>query len=228
MEQFCVYLTVYKGNKLPPFYIGSTSIKKILKGYKGSVSSKRYKSIWRQEVTNNPQLFKVNVIKTFLTRDDAYNHEKKLQILLRVIYNPLYINLSISRILPTGYGRLNPFYGKKHKQSSKKAMVANRRDYIGEDNPFYGKNHSTETKQRIGKKSARQKHTQAKKKYWSETRRGPRNGFYQKTHSEETKQRWRETRHLARWYNNGAQAILRMEHPGEGWVRGRLPLKNKA
>ena len=30
---YCVYLTIYTGNKLPPFYIGSTSLKKINKGY---------------------------------------------------------------------------------------------------------------------------------------------------------------------------------------------------
>jgi hypothetical protein len=36
---YCVYLTIYKGNNLPPFYIGSTSIDKIDGGYHGSVMS---------------------------------------------------------------------------------------------------------------------------------------------------------------------------------------------
>ena len=30
---YCVYLTIYRGNKLPPFYIGYSSINKIKAGY---------------------------------------------------------------------------------------------------------------------------------------------------------------------------------------------------
>lgn len=45
-NQYCVYHTTYIGNKLPPNYIGSTSVEKIKKGYYGSVKSKSYKSIW--------------------------------------------------------------------------------------------------------------------------------------------------------------------------------------
>lgn len=29
MKKFCVYCTVYSGNKLPPFYIGSSSVSRI-------------------------------------------------------------------------------------------------------------------------------------------------------------------------------------------------------
>jgi hypothetical protein len=34
---FAVYLTSYKGNKLPPFYIGSSSVSALNSGYHGSV-----------------------------------------------------------------------------------------------------------------------------------------------------------------------------------------------
>lgn len=45
---YCTYLTVYKGNKLPPFYIGYTSVDNILnKSYRGSPESKKYKSVWK-------------------------------------------------------------------------------------------------------------------------------------------------------------------------------------
>ena len=47
---YCTYLTIYSGNKLPTFYIGSTSVEKIEQGYRGSVSSKRYQSIWEKEL----------------------------------------------------------------------------------------------------------------------------------------------------------------------------------
>ena len=43
---YCVYLTVYSGNLLPMFYIGSSSVKKIQNGYCGSISSKKYKNVF--------------------------------------------------------------------------------------------------------------------------------------------------------------------------------------
>lgn len=45
-KTYCTYVTFYSGNKLPPFYIGSTSVDKIEKGYRGSVKSKRWKQIY--------------------------------------------------------------------------------------------------------------------------------------------------------------------------------------
>jgi hypothetical protein len=39
---FCVYVTFYRGNKLPPFYIGSTYLENMNRGYKGSPRSKKY------------------------------------------------------------------------------------------------------------------------------------------------------------------------------------------
>ena len=61
---YCTYLTVYTGNKLPPFYIGSTSVDNISKGYRGSVLSKNYKSIWKQELHSHPDLFKMSAAHT--------------------------------------------------------------------------------------------------------------------------------------------------------------------
>lgn len=57
MSRYCVYLTIYTGNKLPIFYIGSTSVKKFMNGYRGSVSSKEYGKIWKEEIKLNPHLF---------------------------------------------------------------------------------------------------------------------------------------------------------------------------
>ena len=61
---YCTYLTIYKGNKLPPFYIGSTSVDKINTGYHGTVSSKKYKDIYKQELITNPQIFKTKILTT--------------------------------------------------------------------------------------------------------------------------------------------------------------------
>jgi len=91
---YCVYLTIYRGNKLPPFYIGSSSVRKVARGYRGSVTSKEYKNIWLSELKLNPQLFSSIIIASFSTRQEAYDKEDCIQRTLQVIRNPLYINRS--------------------------------------------------------------------------------------------------------------------------------------
>ena len=59
---YCVYFTIYKGSRLPPFYVGSTKIAKIARGYHGSVSSALWGSIWKQEIRENPHLFMTLII----------------------------------------------------------------------------------------------------------------------------------------------------------------------
>jgi hypothetical protein len=91
---YCTYLTVYTGNKLPPFYIGSTSIDKINKGYRGSVASKNYKSIWKQELELHPELFKTIILTRHETRQDAQDKEIIFHESFSVARNPLYINMA--------------------------------------------------------------------------------------------------------------------------------------
>ena len=90
---YCVYLTIYKGNKLPPFYIGSTSIEKIYKGYKGSVESKKYGKIWKNEIKNCSDLFCVKIISVHNTREEAYDKELKFLKHLKIQNNELYVNI---------------------------------------------------------------------------------------------------------------------------------------
>lgn len=92
---YCTYLTVYFGNKLPPFYIGYVKFEKIKKGYRGSVRSKKYKSIWERELIENPHLFRTIVLTIHETRDEAYEREKEFQYQLNVVKNPLYTNLAV-------------------------------------------------------------------------------------------------------------------------------------
>ena len=78
-------------------------------------------------------------------------------------------------------GELNPFYGKKHSEGSKKKMRENCPKRFGEENPMYGiggflgKKHSKKTKETL-----------------SDMRKGNKNPFYGKTHSEETKRKMRQ------------------------------------
>lgn len=91
---YCVYLTIYRGNKLPPFYIGSTSLAKVSTGYHGSVSSKEYGKIWKQELRDNPDQFKTIILSEHSTRAAAFDHEEYLQKARKVVINPMYINRS--------------------------------------------------------------------------------------------------------------------------------------
>lgn len=121
MNLYCTYLTTYHGNKLPQFYIGSTSIKIIRTGYHGSVKSKLYKEIWNSEILNNPHLFKTKIISTHGTRKEALNKEKILQERLNVVKSSMYINQAIATV--NGFfgmdvsGKNNPAYKRIYKPS---------------------------------------------------------------------------------------------------------------
>jgi hypothetical protein len=93
---YCVYLTIYSGNLLPPYYIGSTSLEKYNKGYKGSVSSKKYKTIWKNELKNHSELFDVLILDEFNTRQEALNAEYILQKKLNVVKSDQFINLTFA------------------------------------------------------------------------------------------------------------------------------------
>lgn len=128
---YCVYLTTYFGNKLPPFYIGSASIDRISKGYRGTVSSKRYKSIWKQELADNPQLFRTRIICQFASRKEALEKEKKLQMLLNVVPNNMYINQALA--CPNGFfgidvkGKNNPMFGRSFSDESRERISSARK-----------------------------------------------------------------------------------------------------
>jgi len=110
---YVVYVTFYRGNKMPPFYIGSTSDSRILKGYNGSPRSKEYRSVWRSERRKNPNLFRTVVLKGFETHLESVEHEKYLQVQFHAVENPMFINMSYAN---RGFGRdvsgkNNPMYG---------------------------------------------------------------------------------------------------------------------
>lgn len=137
---YCVYLTVYRGNKLPPFYIGSSSVDRVNSGYHGSVVSKKYKNVWQQELKNNPALFKTTIICTHSNRKEAHEKENKLQKALGVVKSKMYINMSFAQ--PNGYaGRdvskeNNPYYGKKHSPEVRAKMSESKQ---GDKHPWKGK-----------------------------------------------------------------------------------------
>ena len=116
---YCVYLTVYSGNLLPPFYIGSSSVKKVTNGYHGTVKSKKYKNLYHKELKDYPHLFKTHIISVFNKRQEALEKENILQRKLKVIESPLYFNEAYARNFGMSTkGNKNGFFGKHHSEET--------------------------------------------------------------------------------------------------------------
>ena len=77
---------------MPPFYIGSTSANKINSGYRGSVCSKKWKLIWKQELKDHPNLFHTEIVSLHETRKEAVDEEEKYQREETAVNNTLYLN----------------------------------------------------------------------------------------------------------------------------------------
>lgn len=155
--QFCVYLTIYSGNKLPPFYIGSTSIVKIKNGYRGSPRSKKFGEIFHQELKDNPHLFRTIIIRKYYSRKNAIYNERLLQIQFNVVKSNQFINMSIAA--PNGFfgmncsGKNSPKYGKEGCKGERNGMYGYK---WGENHPkgMQGKKHSEESNEKNRKSNS--------------------------------------------------------------------------
>lgn len=98
---------------MPRYYIGSSSVEKVNNGYRGSVASIAYRSIWESEPDS---LFETKILKEFDDRKSALEYELELHKQYDVVNNPEYINMSLA--VPNGYfgrdvaGNKNPMSGK--------------------------------------------------------------------------------------------------------------------
>ena len=153
MDIYCTYLTVYRGSKLPPFYIGSKDTKSVLEGYRGSVVSKEYKEIFKEELLNNPSLFDTKIISFHSSRKEAYLKERSLYSSLQVHINPLYINKTIA-YAPIGVSNKN----RKFSDAHKKAMSdSQKKRYQEKGNPNLGRKNKPASEERKKKISAANK-----------------------------------------------------------------------
>jgi hypothetical protein len=207
---FAVYLTTYSGAVLPPFYIGSSSIKKIKSGYHGSVKSKKYKSIWEEELKNNPHFFLTKILSFWGTREEALIEELRIQKEHDVVKSGLFINLAFA--CPNGFfgrdvsGENHPRYGSRGKEVSSETRLKLSNAFTGENNPMWGKfgdNHpafgNKDTHEQRLKKSQRilgennpmwgKSHTDITKEKISNKVSGELNGMFGKPRTEETRQK---------------------------------------
>ena len=157
---FCTYFTLYTGDKLPPFYIGSTKLARLDKGYHGSVLSKEYSAIWKDELKRNPSSFTTVVISEHQTRQEAFEKELELHLLVDAVNSPLYINKA------NAMSRFN-MQGARHSEETRAKMSMSRQ----------GLKHSEETKQKMSearikrlKENPYSEETRAKMSAYAKTR----------------------------------------------------------
>lgn len=144
MNIYCVYLTIYRGNKLPMFYIGSTSMSKLNSGYRGSVLSKKYKETWNNELSTNPHLFETKIISYHDTREQAFDKEETLQRLLNVVPSEMYINESYAK---GGFSMAGKSLSEEHKRKLSKIMKSD--EMKSKLSPNLGKRTSQETIEKL-------------------------------------------------------------------------------
>ncbi len=118
-ETYIVYLTTYSGDtELPPYYIGSTNMHEIQKGYTGSVSSEKWEALYLSEKKNNSGSFSVELIsEEFDVRQDALDRELEEQIKVDAKNNPLYFNMAHAKGC---FGNMGPEAEVKRQKSRSK------------------------------------------------------------------------------------------------------------
>lgn len=167
-KPYCVYITFYRGNKMPLFYPGSGRTVDVLdRKYFGSPKSKRYSQIFKQELKDNPHLFESKVLCTFTDRKQATYKEYRLLKQLNVIKNSLYINQALPA--PNGFfgmengGDLHPHYGKRGekcfrfgriwsqeiKDKMRNSQIGDKNHMFGKISPMRGRNMSNESKNKM-------------------------------------------------------------------------------
>lgn len=185
--KYCVYLTKYNGTKLPKYYVGSSSVKRVTKGYRGSVKSKKFKEIWTKELYENFNLFDTKIISYHNTREEALQNELKYQMEHDVVSSLEYINESLAT--PNG------FFG---------------RDVFGKNNPMYRRNHTEETKKLISKNHHNVK---GSLNPWY---KNPTNGFKGKKHTEKSKLKMSLAERNISGQNNPMYGLKGENHPAYG------------
>lgn len=165
--KYVVYLTMYKGTLLPRWYIGSSTIERVVNGYNGSVASKKWKEIYKKEQKENKELFTTRVLSYHKTKKDALEEECRVQRLHEVPKNEKYFN--------EAYASKNGFRGGDTSYAI---------DYDKIKENFDGSEHWRVINDRIKERRA---NSEEYNKWYIERRRPCRSSFLGKHHTENAK-----------------------------------------
>lgn len=204
MKRYCTYITHYTGNKLPKWYIGSSTEERIKNGYNGSVVSVKWKDLYRSEQKENKHLFKTRILSYYDTVQESQAEELRLQKMHNVVKNNNYFNEAYASV--NGCfgrdvsGKLNPMYnlGRTLSETHKK-NIGN--SVSGEKNGMYGKTHTDEVRRKLSVINSRPLEERLSKENADKVRRAvseaqlgkPKSEEHKKKLSEASKKRWANT-----------------------------------
>ena len=215
------------------FYVGVHKTKDMNDGYMGSG-----KIIQRAIEKYGIENFQKEILEVFNNSKEMYDREKEI-VTEEFLKTENAYNLKLGGnggwdyITKNGLDR-TPETLKKRSEGIKKSYIG--RDCSGKNGSFFGKKHSEQTKQ----------HISTKRKEYFENGGEPSKGMLNKKHSLDTKNHLSEVMKIkssligkkglehpsggTKWYNNGIKHMRVKQHPGEGWVEGKIfkPRKKKS
>lgn len=160
---YCTYIVYDFKNKKS--YIGSSSVKKVKRGYKGSTSSGRYHEIKKKR----PQDLNVRILTSHSNRDEAYSKEQEiLDKYFERLYNissrsagadPKLMSERMRGDKNPMYGVKPWCYGKKRPEHSKKMSGVNHPNYgkkltyVSESNRINKGKHFLDSENRLWRSS---------------------------------------------------------------------------
>ena len=186
---YCVYMSVFKVEGRWMKYIGSSSVSRVQGGYRGSISSRK----WKDVIVDCQSM--TRVISTWSSREDAMVEELRVQRQYDVVSSDRFLNESFA--IPNGFfGRdvsssNNPMFGRSRTGEKRseatcrnisegvksffdtvegQVEIERRRERMLINNPMTGKHHTVETIDKM-----------------SSAKRGSNNPMFGRTHSEESK-----------------------------------------
>lgn len=200
------------------FYVGSGTLANVNEGYKGSVSSKKYKKIWFDELNVNPHLFRTKIVAEYATRREAYRREGELQRKLDVIRSPMYVNMSYASedagftcIQQTGVN--NTMYGKKQTPEHLAKRSTKGKPLTKPRTPKHAK--------KIGDALRGRKLSVELRHKLSELKQGEKHNMFGKPKTDDIKAKIAATKRGSKWWTNGIEAKTSHVCPGDGWQLGR-------
>ena len=216
-----IYVAINKNNK--ESYVGQTIMsleKRIVSHYSKSIVMIGGKYKYNYKFVNALRKYNKEDWEWYIIEDnipyEKLNKREKYYVKKLDTYNNGYNS--------TEGGEINPFYGKKHSEDTKKLLSSIRKEYYANgNNPNLGRPRTDETKDKLRKSHTGKKHSEDTKIKISIANSGENHPMYNKSHSEETINKMRKIK-LGKKHSEESKAKMSISRKGK--KRGKYKTKN--